>query len=33
LPERRSPEYLQRFLLTEIEKRVVPIKAAAIALD
>jgi len=32
-PERRSPEYLQKFLLTEIEKWVVPIKAAGIALD
>ena len=32
-PERRSPEYLQKFLLTEIENWVVPIKAAGIALD
>jgi tripartite-type tricarboxylate transporter receptor subunit TctC len=32
-PERRSPEYLQKFLLSEIEKWAVPIKGAGISLD
>jgi tripartite-type tricarboxylate transporter receptor subunit TctC len=30
---RRSPDYLQRFVLSDIEKWAVPIKAAGISLD
>ena len=29
-PERRSPEYLQKFVVSEIEKWAVPIKAAGV---
>jgi len=32
-PERRSPEYLQRFVASEIVKNAAPIKAAGIAMD
>jgi len=32
-PERRSPEYLARFMASEIKKWTDPIKAAGIALD
>jgi tripartite-type tricarboxylate transporter receptor subunit TctC len=32
-PERRSTEYLQRFVVSEIEKNGAPIKAAGIAMD
>src|SRR5215470_6481401 len=32
-PERRSPEYLQRFVVSEIEKNAKPIKAAGIAME
>ena len=32
-PERRSTEYLQRFVLTEIEKNGAPIKAAGISME
>jgi tripartite-type tricarboxylate transporter receptor subunit TctC len=32
-PERRSPEYLQRFVESEIEKNAAPIKAAGISMD
>jgi hypothetical protein len=32
-PERRSPEYLQRFVVTEIKKWAGPIKASGVSLD
>jgi tripartite-type tricarboxylate transporter receptor subunit TctC len=32
-PERRSPEYLQRFVESEIEKWAAPIKAAGVTMD
>jgi tripartite-type tricarboxylate transporter receptor subunit TctC len=32
-PERRSPEYLQKFVVSEIEKWAAPIKAANISMD
>ena len=32
-PERRSPEYLQKFVASEIERNAAPIKAAGIAID
>jgi hypothetical protein len=32
-PDRRSPEYLQRLVLSDIEKWAAPIKAAGISLD
>jgi tripartite-type tricarboxylate transporter receptor subunit TctC len=32
-PERRSPAYLQTFVLSEIEKNAAPIKAAGLAMD
>jgi hypothetical protein len=32
-PERRSPEYLQKFVEGEIEKWAGPIKAAGISVD
>jgi tripartite-type tricarboxylate transporter receptor subunit TctC len=32
-PERRSPEYLQRFVESEIEKNAKPLKAAGISMD
>jgi len=32
-PERRSPEYLKRFLDAEIEKWAVTIKASGVSLD
>ena len=32
-PERRSPEYLQHFVASEIEKNGAPIKAAGISMD
>jgi tripartite-type tricarboxylate transporter receptor subunit TctC len=32
-PERRSPEYLQRFVVSEIARNAGPIKAAGIAMD
>lgn len=32
-PERRSPAYLQKFVLSEIEKNAAPIKAAGLAMD
>ena len=32
-PERRSPEYLQKFVESEIEKWAVAIKAAGIAVE
>jgi tripartite-type tricarboxylate transporter receptor subunit TctC len=32
-PERRSPEYLQRYVASEIEKNAAPIKAAGISMD
>jgi tripartite-type tricarboxylate transporter receptor subunit TctC len=32
-PERRSPEYLQRFVESEIERNAAPIKAAGISMD
>ncbi len=32
-PDRRSTEFLQRFVVTEIEKNAAPIKAAGIAMD
>ena len=31
--ERRSPAYLQKFVLSEIEKNAAPIKAAGLAMD
>jgi tripartite-type tricarboxylate transporter receptor subunit TctC len=32
-PERRSPAYLQKFVLSEIDKNAAPIKAAGLAID
>jgi hypothetical protein len=32
-PERRSPGYLHKFVLSEIEKNAAPIKAAGLAMD
>jgi tripartite-type tricarboxylate transporter receptor subunit TctC len=32
-PERRSPQYLQRFVESEIAKNAAPIKAAGISMD
>jgi tripartite-type tricarboxylate transporter receptor subunit TctC len=32
-PERRSPAYLQKFVLSEIEKNAAPIRAAGLAMD
>ena len=32
-PERRSPAYLQKFVVSEIEKNAVPIKASGLAMD
>jgi tripartite-type tricarboxylate transporter receptor subunit TctC len=32
-PERRSPEYLGRFVKSEIEKWAVPIKASGVSAD
>ena len=32
-PERRSPAYLQKFVVSEIEKNAVPIKAGGLAMD
>ena len=32
-PERRSPEYLQKFVASEIEKNAAPLKAAGISMD
>ena len=32
-PERRSPAYLQQFVVSEIEKNAAPIKAAGLAMD
>jgi tripartite-type tricarboxylate transporter receptor subunit TctC len=32
-PERRSPEYLQKFLASEIEKWAVPIKKAGVLIE
>ena len=32
-PERRSPEYLQKFVESEIAKWAVPIKAAGVIMD
>jgi tripartite-type tricarboxylate transporter receptor subunit TctC len=32
-PERRSPAYLQKFVVSEIEKNAAPIKAAGLAMD
>jgi tripartite-type tricarboxylate transporter receptor subunit TctC len=32
-PERRTPDYLQRYVVSEIEKNAVPIKAAGISMD
>lgn len=32
-PERRSPDYLQKFVASEIEKNAAPIKAAGISMD
>src|SRR5262249_47516848 len=32
-PERRSPQYLQRFVESEIEKWAVPIKASGVTMD
>jgi tripartite-type tricarboxylate transporter receptor subunit TctC len=32
-PERRTPEYLQRYVASEIEKNAAPIKAAGISMD
>jgi hypothetical protein len=32
-PERRSPEYLQRFVVSEIEKWAAPIKAANVTAE
>lgn len=32
-PERRSPEYLQKFVVSEIAKNAAPIKAAGISMD
>jgi hypothetical protein len=32
-PERRSPEYLQRFVASEIERNAGPIKAAGLSIE
>jgi len=32
-PGRRSPEYLQKFVESEIEKWAVPIKASGLSMD
>jgi tripartite-type tricarboxylate transporter receptor subunit TctC len=32
-PERRSPAYLQKFVVSEIEKNAAPIRAAGLAMD
>jgi hypothetical protein len=32
-PERRTPEYLQKFVVNEIEKWAVPIKASGVKED
>jgi tripartite-type tricarboxylate transporter receptor subunit TctC len=32
-PERRSPDYLQKFVVSEIEKNAAPLKAAGISMD
>ena len=32
-PERRSPEYLQKFVESEIEKWTVPIKASGLSIE
>ena len=32
-PERRSPDYLQKFVASEIEKNAAPIRAAGLAID
>jgi tripartite-type tricarboxylate transporter receptor subunit TctC len=32
-PERRSPEYLQRFVASEIERNAGPIRAAGLAIE
>jgi hypothetical protein len=32
-PERRSPDYLQKFVASEIEKNAAPIRAAGISMD
>jgi len=32
-PERRSPEYLQKFVVSEIEKWAAPIKAAGVLIE
>jgi len=32
-PERRSPEYLQKFVVSEIEKWAVAIKASGVSMD
>ena len=32
-PERRSPEYMQKFVASEIEKNAAPLKAAGISMD
>jgi tripartite-type tricarboxylate transporter receptor subunit TctC len=32
-PERRTPEYLQRYVVSEIEKNAAPIRAAGISMD
>jgi tripartite-type tricarboxylate transporter receptor subunit TctC len=32
-PERRTPEYLQRYVASEIEKNAAPIRAAGISMD
>jgi hypothetical protein len=32
-PERRSSAYLQKFVVSEIEKNAAPIKAAGLAMD
>jgi hypothetical protein len=32
-PERRSPDYLQKFVATKIAKNAAPIRAAGLAID
>jgi hypothetical protein len=32
-PERRSPEYLQKFVVSEIEKWAAPIKATGVLIE
>jgi hypothetical protein len=32
-PERRSPDYLAKFVMTEIEKWAAPIKASGVSMD